>query len=725
MLPVRVVPSGTTGVMNGRCKDSATGEWLRGVRIHVAGTTLGAISGNDGSWTIKNIPAGTRTLDATFIGYRRALRSIAVTAGDTVNCILLLVPQAVKTTEVVVSANKRVQAVQDVPLSIAVVDAAAINDRAVTKLDEVLRYIPGVNVSQNQVNIRGASGFAYGLGSRTALLLDNFPLLSADNGDMSFDALPMFATRRIEVVKGSGSALYGSSAIGGVVNVITNDPTPEGEIKLRLVQGLYTRSRFDEWNWSQSILQQRGADASYGRAFGKSSVIATAGIRTDDTHLQSNDSRRSNVYAKFSTEPGATSRFMVFGQFAYEDRANWVNWRNVQQATIPALTADSGLRIYSNKAAAGAEWTETLSSTSFVVGRLSRFQTWYRNTAPTDSSSFMTSDAGSSVAEVQMTSQVLDDLALTCGVTGSFNDVVSPQTRGKKTQSFLSAYLQSEWNIGAKCISTIGVRYDRESTIGEAVNNEVSPKLGIRYKLSESATLRANIGRAFRAPAVLERFASIRFSGFTVGRNPLLRPEIGWSAELGGECTFSIASLPVQFEAALFQNELTNLIEPQFVIDATRSEIQFINITSARIQGMEAALRTWLMPGLGVESSVMLMAPTNRTTGKDLLFRHNVMWTSRVMTTLGAWGFQVDYRYLSRQAEVDERLGNLGLVANADVRVPVHVVDARVMYDLTSAIDVPVRLTLNGRNIFDYYYVEVPGNLAPTRSVVFQADISL
>jgi outer membrane receptor protein involved in Fe transport len=95
------------------------------------------------------------------------------------------------------------------------------------------------------------------------------------------------------------------------------------------------------------------------------------------------------------------------------------------------------------------------------------------------------------------------------------------------------------------------------------------------------------------------------------------------------------------------------------------------------------------------------------------------------MATLGAWGFQVDYRYLSRQAEVDERLGNLGLVANADVRVPVHVVDARVMYDLSVGAEVPLRLTLNGRNIFDYYYVEVPGNLAPTRSVVLQADISL
>lgn len=719
----RSVPS--TGVIRGRIADSVSGEGTKGAHVRVAGTTVGAIAGTDGTWLVRNVPAGDRTIDVTYLGYRRALRRVRVPAGDTVECTVLLVPQAVKTTEVVVSANKRVQAVQDVPLSIAVIDAAAIGDRTATKLDEVLRYVPGVNVSQNQVNIRGASGFAYGLGSRTTLLLDNFPLLSADNADMSFDALPLFATERIEVVKGSGSALYGSSAIGGVVNVITKDPQGDAAFKLRLVQGVYTRPRYDEWDWSKDLLQQRGADLSYGQAFGKSSVIATAGIRTDDTHLQSNDSRRSNLYAKFATEPTTTSRFMVFGQFAYEDRANWVNWRNVRFATTPAVSADSGLRIFSNKAAVGAEWTERLSTTSFLVGRLSRFQTWYRNTAPRDSGSFMSSDAGASVAEVQITSQVLDAVALTCGVTGSYNDVVSPQTRGPKTQSFLSAYVQSEWNIGSRCITTFGVRYDRESTVGEAINNEISPKFGVSYKLGDAGALRANIGRAFRAPAVLERFASIRFSGFTVGRNPLLRPETGWSAEIGGDYSFNVGPLPVSFEAAVFQNDLTNLIEPQFVVDATRSEIQFINITQARIQGVEAALRTWLMKGLGIETSVLAMSPQNLTTGRDLLFRHNIMWTSRIMASVDAWGFQMDYRYLSRQVEVDERLGNLGLVVNADVRVPVHVVDARILFNAESALSLPMRFTLNARNIFDYYYVEVPGNLAPTRSLSLQADISL
>ncbi|MFM7773599.1 MAG: TonB-dependent receptor plug domain-containing protein, partial [Candidatus Kapaibacterium sp.] len=518
---------------------------------------------------------------------------------------------------------------------------------------------------------------------RTTLLLDNFPLLSADNADMSFDALPLFATQRIEVVKGSGSALYGSSAIGGVVNVLTKDPQGDADIKLRLVQGMYTRPRYEEWDWSAQMLQQRGVDLSYGQSFGKSSVIATAGVRTDDTHLKSNDSRRSNIYAKYATEPTSSSRLMVFGQFAYEDRANWVNWKNVRFATTPAVTADSGLRIHSNKAAVGAEWTERLSTASFLVGRLSRFQTWYRNTAPRDSSSFMTSDAGASVAEVQVTSQVMDALAVTCGITGTYNDVVSPQTRGTKSQSFLSTYLQSEWTLGSAAIATFGLRYDREQTVGETTNNEVSPKFGISYRLGDAGALRANIGRAFRAPAVLERFASIRFSGFTVGRNPLLRPETGWSAEIGGDYSFSLGPLPVSVEAAVFQNDLTDLIEPQFVIDATRSEIQFINITRARIHGIEAAVRTWLMKGLGIESSILAMSPRNVSTGRDLLFRHNLMWTSRLMAKTGAWGFQMDYRYLSRQVEVDERLGNLGLVVNADVRVPVHVVDARIMFDAT------------------------------------------
>ena len=101
------------------------------------------------------------------------------------------------------------------------------------------------------------------------------------------------------------------------------------------------------------------------------------------------------------------------------------------------------------------------------------------------------------------------------------------------------------------------------------------------------------------------------------------------------------------------------------------------------------------------------------------------MLVQRALATWGDLQVNVDYRYLARQREVDERLGNLGLVVNADVRVPVHVVDMRLMCNLTSLLSAPVRITLNARNLLDYYYVEVPGNLAPTRSLTLQVDVEL
>ena len=118
-------------------------------------------------------------------------------------------------------------------------------------------------MAKDQVSIRGSSGFALGLGSRVALLLDGFPMLSGDNGDMKFDALPFLNINRIEVIKGAGSALYGTSALGGVVSIFTTNPTSKPEYKIRTYGGFYTQPKYECWNVFDSPPTNYGVDLSY------------------------------------------------------------------------------------------------------------------------------------------------------------------------------------------------------------------------------------------------------------------------------------------------------------------------------------------------------------------------------------------------------------------------------------------------------------------------------
>ncbi len=718
-------PAAGVGSIGGQVVDSATTKGIPGVTVRLSKTTLGKITNNNGEFRFRQVPAGQYQILVSLIGYETRTLTVQLKADDSVWLRIELREQVIRTSEVVVSANKRVQAVQDVPLSIAVVDAATISDRGATKLDEVLRYVPGVNVAQGQVNIRGTSGFAYGLGSRTLLMLDNFPMLSADNADMSFDALPMFSVDRIEVVKGPGSALYGTSAVGGVVNVLTKEPSADPEIRLRAFGSAYTQPRYAEWKWTDKLLHGQGVDASYGRLFGSTGIVLAGGMRSDNGYTQFSDSKRFNLYGKCTQVLSPFSQLLIFCQYAYEDRADWINWRSVVQATLPPENTDRSLRVYSGKFSAGAELKNQLSDNSFAILRASVFRTAYNNTASPDSTDYLASTATAYNSEGQYTTFLNPKVALTLGMTLSANSVSSGQSNGNNVQAIGAGYGQVEFSNINDIIVTAGARLDAEKTRGENSSVEFSPKLGIHYKAPTETNIRLSVGRSFRAPSIEERYADIQFAGFRVGHNPDLKPEHGWSFELGAEQTLSISGTVFNLDLSVYQSELYDLIEPQFDVSSTSAQIQFNNVTRARIQGMECDAKTWIIcKVLGLESSLNLMQPTDLSTGTTLAFRHNVQWTNRLIYDIGNVELQCDYRYLSRQEQVDDRLVNLGLVADGDIRVPIHVVDLRVLLN-THIASVPCKWTVSCKNIFDYYYVEIPGNLAPIRSVSLQLECTL
>jgi len=305
----------------------------------------------------------------------------------------------------------------------------------------------------------------------------------------------------------------------------------------------------------------------------------------------------------------------------------------------------------------------------------------------------------------------------------TYNDVIA-NIYGDKTQQIAALFVQTELNLFDALTITSGARADYEKIMDENKNLQISPKLGISYNSTFGPTFRFSLGKGFRAPTVAEKFASINFSGITIRPNPELSPEISWSYEAGGNYEFSMFGCRFQTDVSYFQNEFFDLIEPEF--DSTGT-IKFLNITRARIQGLECDLRTMVLSMVGLETSLTLMNPRDLADNSYLKYRSRVMWYSRLFIPFDFIELQADYRYLSNADNVDTRLDFY--INDAEARVTVHVVDARfilklekILPQLTSS---PITLTLNVNNLLNYYYIKMVGNLAPTRSIRLQIDAKL
>jgi len=709
-----------SSIVRGRITDRLTALPLRGITVRIEGTRLGAVTNAKGQFEIINVPLGRIVVAASSVGYEPATATLIIKSNDRRDVVLTMLESALRTAEVIVSASKRVQAVQDVPISVSVVDGLDVTGRGQTSLDQALRYVSGVNVARDQVNIRGASGFAFGVGSRTAVLLDGFPLLSGDNGDIKFDVLPVADIDRIEIIKGAGSALYGTGALGGVVSLITKAPTDSAQVYARVYGGLYTLPRYEQWRYRTTMPLFAGADARYAQTFGDVSANVSVGIRSDESYRNYDEGNRGYAYTKLAWKASDRISLSGFAFGAIDDKQNFIYWDSLRTATSPQDGTDFNERLRSTKLAAGIEYSQLISNATSLVIRPSMFRTRFENRNLGIVEDSTQSTAYSYNVEAQVTSLLTSSFILTTGVVGRLN-FVRADVYGKQYQTVFSAFAQGEWTITDGLIATLGARVDREETFTLPRQIEVSPKAGLSWHVTENTTVRGSAGRGFRAATIAERYANIRFGAFQVSPNPEIRPESSWSGELGIHHTAGQWLIPFEFDLAVFDNELYDLIEPTFDLTSPSAPIVFKNVTRARILGAEATLRTMLTSTLGIDLGVTAMLPRDLVLDAPLPYRNNILFYARAAWSV--WPFlelQADYRFQNRIERIDDRLGLF--IAQADERVPIHALDARIIFNAAKLNIAPIKISLIGRNLTDYYYTEIPANLAPTRSVMVQIE---
>ncbi len=633
---------------------------------------------------------------------------------------------------VVVTANKKVQSIQDVPISVSIISQQELKMRQMNSIDMALQYVPGVQINRDNISIRGSSGFSYGVGSRVAMLLDGFPLLSGDNGDIKFDALPMFNTKSIEVVKGAGSALYGTSAIGGVINLITDNDYENETASFRAYSGFYTKPKYESWIYQDQLSFDSGMDFTFKKKINNLGLLANIGY-VDRNSWRDYDQRQIvNGLLKLDYKINDYQKFKVITNISLAENDDWAFWQSLDSATIPPASQDRSIFVKSDKVAVLTGYENILSNSTILNIKSGIYYTNYENNYSKDNEEYRQSNAVSYNNEVQINTILNKNNNLTYGFNILANDVTSA-VYSNRIQTIYSGYTQYErssvinlFGNGIHWIFTTGGRFDYESI--EDINSvpQFSPKIGNNFKLNDNNTIKLSGGRGFRAPQIAERFSQIRFQGFEVIENLELIPETSWSAELAYTYEDRIYQVPVYFDISLFQNNMQNLIEPSFS-ETGQTTIKFQNLSEARIRGLEISLRS-IFGKIGIDLSTTFLDPIDLSTdnyGEVLKYRSKFISQNKIYYLINDFRFEIDYRHYSRIDRIDDLLALQ--ITDADIRNHSNIVDVRVNYNTKKLFSekYDYNITLNCFNIFDYYYTQMVGNLGMTRHISLQIQGSI
>ncbi|MEM7657613.1 MAG: TonB-dependent receptor, partial [Bacteroidota bacterium] len=202
-----------------------SGEPLGRATVLLDGTSFGTISEEDGTFLLADIPVGTYELKVKYLGYVSASEIVAFEAGKTLERNFSLRKDALNLETVVVSGTRYEQDRVNNPVVVSVLNNKLLNATQSIAISEGLSFQPGVRVETNcqncgftQIRLNGLEG-AY-----SQILINSRPIFSALNSVYGLDQIPTNIVERIEVVRSGGSALYGSNAIGGTINIITREP---------------------------------------------------------------------------------------------------------------------------------------------------------------------------------------------------------------------------------------------------------------------------------------------------------------------------------------------------------------------------------------------------------------------------------------------------------------------------------------------------------------------
>ncbi|KAA3609906.1 MAG: TonB-dependent receptor [Calditrichaeota bacterium] len=694
--------------LNGKIVDDHDNP-IAGANIYIEGTLLGAASDKDGYFEIKSIPVQKFILIISVIGFSEFKIEIDLQNNPEPNLgTIKLETSPLPTQPIITTASKYEQNVRDIPVSIANVSAAEINDRNAITIADALKYTSGINLTDDQVNIRGSSGYSRGVGSRVMMLVDGVPFIAGDTQGLVFEALAINEIADIEIIKGSGSALYGSSAMGGVVNVLTKPITQEAQYSFKIYGGMYSDPYYKKWKWTDKTQTLNGIKASFSKKFDKLGFRIGASRDQDDSYKQNNWKERINVGGKIQYDLSAYERITVAGNYMDQKRGSFLYWKDLQHAlSVPDSQRNDN--VHSIRTYLRAEYQNIISKNNFYKGNI----LWYHNYFDDLVGGEKHNSTSEFVYGEFQYNQKIGKHFITIGLNPTLSSV-SSNLFGNHQGIGAALFIQDETKWSQDWITTTGLRYDYSDIDEIGSDQRINPKFGLVWKGLPGGVIRFSTGTGFRAPSMAEAFTSTSTGGIIVIPNENLKPERSTSAEIGWNQIFSEY---LATDVAIFYNYYWDLIEGGFI---PSGQIQFQNVTEARISGFELNFFGRLIPQLLSYRIGYTYSDTRDIELDDFLtYRPRHLLYGTLNSKWHFLNFGADYRFISRYDRIDDTFALI--IADATERVDAHVVDVRISAGFDFGA-LPLKMSLQANNVLQYNYIDLVGSIAPIRQFVLALE---
>lgn len=264
---------------------SEEGEVIIGAKIvFKKDISIGATTDEKGSYSLE-LPIGSQTIICKASGYKND--TIEVFIQDELSLSLDIVLEAVvkQLGDVEIKVGKFDKPIEDQTVSLQVIKPALIENKNTRSIETALDQTPGLNILDGEPQIRGGSGFTFGVGSKVAVIVDDMPMLSGDAGRPEWGFIPVENIHQVEVIKGAASVLSGSSALSGSVHIRTAYPGTKPLTKINLYSGLYSSPSFDGAKWWENYPGIHGLNFLHSRIINNLDLVIGGNLNYDHGYI--------------------------------------------------------------------------------------------------------------------------------------------------------------------------------------------------------------------------------------------------------------------------------------------------------------------------------------------------------------------------------------------------------------------------------------------------------
>ena len=596
----------------GHVVDKETGDHMPGCLVQILNTDYSAMTDASGHYTFRDLKPGNYEIQVSFMGYRTMTKSVSAAAHRTIELNFEAEPDAFMLDQVVVTSSKTETRRRESPSLVNIVSGKTFMNAGACSLADGLDFQPGVRVENDcqncgftQVRINGLDGHY------SQILMNSRPVFSALAGVYGLEHIPANMIDRVEVMRGGGSALFGSSAVGGTINIITKDP---------LSNSAQVSHTLSSMGVSGALDNNTTVNASVVTDNNKAGIFVYGQSRSRDGYDDNNDGftevaqlKSQTLGARTFLRTSADTKLTLEYHCTHEYRRGGDRLDQPAHMALIAEQADH----YINAGEATFDWwlrdrRDKLSI--FAATQNTRRKSYYGSdmdpnaygrtsdivvtagsqwTHPIDRFIFMPSEL---VAGVEYSYNRLHDVTVGYG-----HDIL-------QNINICSAYLQNEWK-NERWGFLAGARVDKHTLISNPI---VSPRVNIRWNPSDNLNFRASYSTGFRSPQAYDEDFHVAIVGgerVVTVLAPGLRQESSQSVSLSADLYHRFGNVQTNLLIEGFYTDLRDVFALRQLegTDANGNAVlERYNGSGARVMGLNLEAKAYFSSHFDIQCGVTL-----------------------------------------------------------------------------------------------------------------------